>query len=191
MPTLDDLRLAAAAFIICLVLLFVLTAGIAHCDEGTLKSSQALLSLYIKSKNRFLPSDIREVIAHQIVVQSNAVGIPYEIIAAIACVDSHFDPAAVGPCGEIGVMQIYTMQCRGLKFDKSLLFFIDYNIMCGICIFMDKLVQCDGNLIKAIERYNGSGPSAEAYRDKVCLTILDIFRFRIAQNYKPIEAPEA
>ena len=191
MPTLSDLRIIAGSFIIFLVLFTLLTAGLAHCDEASLKSSQALLSLYIKSKNRFLPSDIREAIAYQLVIQSDAVGIPYEIIAAIACVESHYDPAAIGPCGEIGLMQIYTMKCRGMNFDKEGLFFIDYNIMCGICIFVEKLVQSDGNLLKAIEKYNGSGPGAEAFRERVCLTIVDILRFRIAQNQKTTVVPGA
>lgn len=187
-PELNDLRIIAGSFIIFLVLFTLLTAGLAHCDEASLKSSQVLLSLYIKSKNRFLPDDIRDFIAEQIVIQSDIAGISYEVIAAIACVESHYDPAAVGPCGEIGLMQIYTLECAGYKINKDNLFFIEYNVMCGICILREKLKECNGNLIKAIERYNGSGPGAEEFREKVCLTIVDIFRFRIAQNSKPVEA---
>jgi len=172
--TLDDLRVIAGMFIIFLVLFTVLTAGLAHCDEATLKGQQALLSLYIKSKNRSLPTDIRTLISHEIVLQSDLAGVPYEIIAAIICVDSWFDPAAIGPCGEIGLMQIYTMECAGVKFDRDRLFYIDYNITAGICIFLEKLKQCNGNLVKAIERYNGSGPGAELYCNKVCRVILDI-----------------
>lgn len=180
--TLDDLRVIAAMFILFLVLFTALTAGLAHCMEATLDGQQALLTLYIKSKNRALPQDITAEIARQIVVQSSIAGVPYEIIAAIICVDSWFDPAAIGPCGEIGLMQIYTMECAGVKFDRDRLFYIDYNITAGICIFLEKLKQCNGNLVKAIERYNGSGPGAELYCNKVCRVILDIFRFRIAMN---------
>jgi len=179
MMTLDDLRRLTIMAIAALALLLTIAVGLAHCDEATLKSQQALLSLYIKSKNKSLPTDIRTLISQEIVLQSDLAGVPYEIIAAIICVDSWFDPAAIGPCGEIGLMQIYTMECAGVKFDKDRLFYIDYNITAGICIFLDKLKRCNGNLVKAIERYNGSGPGAELYCNKVCRVILDIFRFRI------------
>jgi hypothetical protein len=36
----------------------------------------------------------------------------------------------------------------------------------GVAVFKDKLERAKGDIVEAVRRYNGSGPMAEAYRDK-------------------------
>jgi hypothetical protein len=167
------------------VLLLLTLCGTAHCLGPSQQTSQVVLSLYIKQCNPWLSVQTRTLIASEIITQCNAVNIPYEIIAAIVKIESYYDPNAVGPMGEIGLMQVYTMCCSGVDFNKPSLYDISYNITAGICIFCDKLRIAKGDMFKAIELYNGRGPKARKFRDRVIATILDIFRFRVA-NYENI-----
>lgn len=182
MKALDDLRIAAAATVVVFVLLIAMSAGLAHCTDVSTNTKVELISMYVKHKNPKLPQDMCDYIAFEIVHQAYLAGIPYEIVAAIMCVESNYNPGAIGPMGEIGLMQIYTMECNGVALEKTLLYVIEYNIAAGICILLDKLEMADGDIIDAIRRYNGSGPGAEKFKNKVCRVILDIFRFRVANR---------
>lgn len=183
---LDDLRISICVIVIMFVLLITMSAGLAHCSDASSQTNCELVSMYIKHKNPKLPREIREHIACEVVYQAAGAGLPYETITAIMCIESCYNPSAIGPMGEIGLMQIYTMECGGgiekIMLEKGLLFNIEYNIAAGICILLDKLRAADGDIIQAIGRYNGSGAAADRFRVKVCRVILDIFRFRVANR---------
>lgn len=186
---LDDLRIATCVVVMIFILLVAMASGMAHCMDASPQTNCEVVSLYIKYKNPRLPKKVREYIAYEIIHQSINAGISYETITAIMCIESCYDPSAVGPMGELGLMQIYTMECIGggiekIKIEKALLFDIEYNIAAGICILLDKLKAANGDVILAIRKYNGSGPAANQFRDKVCKVILDMLRFRVANKDK-------
>lgn len=179
-----ELRNLVIGFLVGLTLVAMLSTGLAHCQEISQQTTQEIICMYIKHKNPGLNTATGWLIATEIASQTRVAGIPYEIITAIMCVESCYDPCAVGPKGEIGLMQIYTMTCDGVKISAPMLHVVWYNIAAGICLFTEKLVQADGDMMEAIKRYNGSGPKADKFRTKVCSVVLDIFRFRVAELYK-------
>lgn len=176
----DSIEKIFYMFIASLVVYILVCAVLAHCFEPSKQTDQETLSLYIKKCNPHLDRPTRRLIAEEIVCQSHNAGVPWEVIAAIAKVESYYDPLAIGPLGEIGIMQVYTMECSGLKLDPTLLPDIGYNITAGICIFLEKLRVVDGDFQKAIMLYNGTGPKAVEFRERVYAVIFDIFRFRVA-----------
>lgn len=182
---LDDLRMLVALMIIMFVMFIAMSAGLAHCQGTTLTNDRQLVVMYIKHKNPTLQKETREHIANEIVTQAKVSGIPYQIITAIMCVESCYVSTAVGSEGAIGLMQIYTMVCNGEKLNKELLYSVKYNIAAGICLLLEKLSTANGDIVEAIKRYNGSGPKAEKYRDKVCSLVVDIYNLGVAN--KPTE----
>jgi hypothetical protein len=172
------------------ITIFLVTfACIGHCDDNSISYQVSSVSLFIKKKNPALPKALRDEIATIIVAESLATNIPYEVVSALACVESHYDPSAVGPCGEIGLMQIYDQTCLGTPIDKSKLHELRYNIVVGICKLIEKLMEVNGDLDKAIMRYNGSGPDTLKFLRKVLDTLTEISIFEIA-SAKSIEEYE-
>jgi hypothetical protein len=169
------------AFVLTL-LTVLLSTTLGHCLGPSPQTNHEIVMLYIKQHNYTLDYQTRHRIASSIISNSEIGGIPYEIITAIMRVESGYNPGAVGPLGEIGLMQIYTMRCGDIEFDPALLPGIDYNITAGVCILLDKLDAASGDLFTAIKLYNGRGPAAEIFRRKVVRVVIDIFRFRVAQH---------
>jgi hypothetical protein len=180
MKKLSDIRTATYVFLTIIVTMFIITSGIAHCTSP--ETDQQIVSLYIKHHNTQISPESRIRISRHIVYTAETTGIPYEIITAIMRAESCYDPNAVGPMGEIGLMQVYDTKCAGFVFKPGRLFEIEYNITAGVCILLEKLVLSKGNILEAVRRYNGSGPGARAFQAKVCGYILDIMRFRVASN---------
>lgn len=160
----------------------MLMATCAGAMDGSSDTHRELLTLYIKQSNPTLAATVRHLIAEEVVLQSYNRGIPWEITAAIMKIESCYNPKAVGPMGEIGLMQIYTMHCAGASFDPLYLEDIKYNINAGLCIFCDKLRIVGGDVCLAIERYNGTGPGAIQFRTKVIQVIMELFRTRVTHN---------
>lgn len=169
-------------YVTAIVMFIAFSAVMSYCDNNSTNYQCATISLFIKKKNPKIPKHTREEIAHHIVARSQDANVCAVIIAAIACVESRYDQSAVGPCGEIGIMQIYDNQCMGLDIQKILLSRIDYNIMIGVCKLVEKLIEVDGDMHQAIARYNGAGPGALVYRDKVISVIVELIRFEIANR---------
>jgi hypothetical protein len=74
-------------------------------------------------------------------------------------------------------MQIYTLECDGETFDKNRLFDIDYNIRCGILLFIKKVKLSEGDIIEGILRYNGAGDGAKRYLLGVTLKLIYMVDF--------------
>lgn len=183
-PTKEDWIRSLLVLAVMFMLLMALCAVTAHCMDPSQQTIQETLSIYIKHCNPRLDPSTRRHIAAEIICQCHNAEVPWEVIAAIMKVESYYDPTAIGPMGEIGLMQIYTTKCAGVEFNKALLFDIGYNITAGICIFLSKLVMAEGDYRGAIMLYNGQGPSAEKFRKRVYGVIFDIFRFRVAISKK-------
>lgn len=150
----------------------------------------AIITEYIQDKNPAQDELTSEVIATEIVIQCEFTDTPWEIITAIMCVESRYNPYAVGPMKERGLMQIYTLECGGEKIDYARLFEIAYNIMCGICLYKEKVYIASGNIEKAIELYNGSGPKARMFAKRVKSVLVEIAQYERAykkSNYKLVD----
>ena len=143
---------------------------------------QAIISKYIKVIRPTMPKILRNGMAYEIAKQSKQNGLPWQLITAIIKVESYFDPMAVSIVGAKGLMQVYSLVCRGIIIDESKLFNIQYNIFCGICIFQEKLEVARGNYERAIVLYCGKGPEARQYGKKVLKTISEIIAFDVAYN---------
>jgi soluble lytic murein transglycosylase-like protein len=76
-------------------------------------------------------------------------GVDPEIILAIMANESSFDPTAVGPKGEVGLMGIYP------KYWPMPSFNIDRNIKQGCGILIYYVVKNKGNILNALDQYNG------------------------------------
>lgn len=103
-----------------------------------------------------------------------------KIIAAIVSVESSGNPAAIGALGEKGLMQLTYGAMRDVQeywrkqnpvtqfvqHDPNLLDPYE-NLEYGVAYFTLLKVRNGGNQYEAIKRYNGIGPMAEQYREKV------------------------
>jgi hypothetical protein len=185
-PTLKNMTIITILYITIFLVTF---ACIGHCEPKPISYKVSATSLFINKKNPSIPKKLRDKIALNIVICSNLSNLPYQVISALACVESHYDPSALGPCDEIGLMQIYDSECNGVKIDKKKLYDINYNIRVGVCKLIEKLSEVDGDLDKAIMRYNGSGPDTLKFLRKVLDTLTEISIFEIA-SAKSIEEYE-
>lgn len=171
------------------IILFILifsTNSLAYIPDIHEKLSDiVMLTNYIESINMYLDSKTSSKIARTIISLSNKHGVPWEVISAIVENESTFYPNKIGPCKEIGLGQIYSLECNGEKFNKERLFDIKYNIECTIKIFKEKVKFAKGDILGGIMLYNGKGEQAERYLLKVCFTLICMLDYRIRYfNYK-------
>jgi soluble lytic murein transglycosylase-like protein len=95
-------------------------------------------------------------------------GVPPEITVAKIEHESFFNPDAIGPVGEIGLMQIYPAAWP--QFDQARGLDIEYNTDFGCRVFAGCLKAAKGNVRDALVLYNGRGPLPEGmlpYPDRV------------------------
>lgn len=95
-------------------------------------------------------------------------GVPADITIAKMEHESFFNPAAIGPLGEYGLMQIYSPAWPQFNIARG--FDIEYNLDFGIQIFAGCLKQANGDIREALRLYNGRGALPEGvlpYADRV------------------------
>ena len=151
----------------------MLCAAVGHCQ------THAIIKNYINIHNPGLPTQVQYQIAHEIELQCEYANVPWDVVTAIVKVESCFNPWVVGPFGEMGLMQIYSTKCFGVVIDRSRLTEIPYNITSGICVLLEKIVICKGDLDMAIRRYNGYGPKTEKYYQKVQKALRELREYRV------------
>jgi soluble lytic murein transglycosylase-like protein len=121
--------------------------------------------------------DLRE----KIIAEANDQGVPPEIALAVATQESnlcHWAPngnVLRGAAGEYGVMQLMPATASSLGVDPT---DVDQNIHGGVK-FLRQLYDKYGDWGLAVQHYNGSGPAAQTYAQKV-LAIAD--RYGLALN---------
>jgi len=99
---------------------------------------------------------------------ANKHGVSPEITIAKIEHESFFTPEAIGPCGELGLMQIYPPAWP--QFDTSRGMDIEYNIDFGCRVFASCMKIANGNIREALRLYNGRGNLPEGmipYADRV------------------------
>lgn len=107
------------------------------------------------------------LLAEQTAQASAKTGLPANVIAAEISVESHCDPLAISHDGGVGLLQIMP-KIWASKFDnfreKNLLKAED-SMDVGTTILADNIKQF--GMRQGIRRYNGSGPDADVYAEKV------------------------
>ncbi|HHP51206.1 MAG TPA: lytic transglycosylase domain-containing protein [Moorella mulderi] len=83
-------------------------------------------------------------------------GLPYNLLAAMAEVESGFDPKAVSPAGAMGLMQLMPETAWSLGVKDP--FEPEENLEAGVCYFKDLWLRF-GSLDLALAAYN-AGPGA-------------------------------
>lgn len=93
-------------------------------------------------------------------------GIPAEIVAAKVAVESNCNPLAVSPKGAVGLTQIMPSIWRG-KYDFATvnLFNPEDSLRVGTEILAGLIAKHGAR--GGLRRYNGAGPDAEVYADRV------------------------
>lgn len=101
------------------------------------------------------PSD---VIDREIHMAADAHGIDRRIFRALVRVESGGNPKAISPVGARGLAQIMPFNARrcGLRSSDQLWDVVN-NVRCGAKILSEEISNYDGNIVKALQAYNG-GP---------------------------------
>lgn len=79
-----------------------------------------------------------------------------ELVLAVIQVESNFDRFALSSAGARGLMQVMPFWLREIGHPDANLFHLDTNLRMGCTILRHYLDKEDGNLTRALARYNGS-----------------------------------
>lgn len=83
--------------------------------------------------------------------------VPPELVLAVIDVESNFDRYAISATSALGLMQVMPFWVTEVgRKDKNLLFNIDFNVLLGCRILKYYLDMERGDLVKALQRYNGA-----------------------------------
>jgi hypothetical protein len=138
-----------------------------HTKESTPFTSESQASVVIETEpvmsatapfyfNVPLSEDLQDYIRSL----SEEYEVPMELILAIIEVESSFNPNAVSGTDDYGYMQINSVNFDSLSEELGITNFFDpqQNILCGIYIISQHLKATDGDITKALMRYN-NGPT--------------------------------
>lgn len=79
-----------------------------------------------------------------------------ELVLAVIEVESNFDPHAISSAGARGLMQIMPFWIKKIGKPNDSLFHVQTNLRYGCTILKYYIDKEDGNLTRALARYNGS-----------------------------------
>jgi len=88
--------------------------------------------------------------------EASRVGLPPELILAVIEVESNFDRYAISVAGAIGLMQVMPFWLQEIGRPDDNLLHIDTNLRYGCTILRFYYDKEDGDLRRALGRYNGS-----------------------------------
>ena len=99
---------------------------------------------------------LRLEMARRVYYAAQKVDLPPELVLAVIHTESTFDPKAISSAGALGLMQImpFWKLIIGEKTDD--LMNLHTNIRYGVTILQHYLEKENGNLTRALARYNGS-----------------------------------
>ena len=115
------------------------------------------------------PDPIIETDIDALIVQvAGEFGLPWELVRAVCYVESTFNPRAVSPTGDYGLMQVYYGVWNSLGIDlehDTIQFDPEYNLRVGCGILKEKIKQNGGDLTTALMCYNrGDSVAAEQWK---------------------------
>ena len=88
--------------------------------------------------------------------EAGRAGLPPELVLAVIEVESNFDPYAISSAGARGLMQVMPFWLREIGRSGDSLFRVSTNLRYGCTILKYYLEKEQGNLFRALARYNGS-----------------------------------
>jgi soluble lytic murein transglycosylase-like protein len=88
--------------------------------------------------------------------EATRVGLPPELVLAVIDVESNFDRFAISHAGARGLMQVMPFWLEEIGRPDANLFFIDTNLRFGCTILKYYMDMEEGDLLRALGRYNGS-----------------------------------
>jgi len=121
--------------------------------------------------------DERLQILRQIHYEAQRVDLPPELVLAVIDVESNFDRFAISHAGARGLMQVMPFWLDEIGRPDDNMFHININLRMGCTILRYYLDRENGDLVKALARYNGSR-GQRWYADRV----LDRLRLRWFQS---------
>lgn len=111
-----------------------------------------------------LPADVRAFI----LAEAERRGVPEALAWAVIEQESGFDPAAISPTGDYGLMQINRRNHAWLRKELGVEDFLDpeQNAAAGLYLLGQHLKACDGDIHRALMRYNLGPTGAKRLWDK-------------------------
>lgn len=88
--------------------------------------------------------------------EATRTGLDPELVLAVIQVESNFDRFAISEAGALGLMQIMPFWLQEIGHPEDNLFHIRTNLRLGCTILRYYLDAEQGNLVRALARYNGS-----------------------------------
>ncbi|MDH3646194.1 MAG: lytic transglycosylase domain-containing protein [Gammaproteobacteria bacterium] len=111
-------------------------------------------------------SEERLHILRQVHHEAARVDLPPELVLAVIDVESNFDRFAISWAGALGLMQVMPFWLNEIGRPNDNLFHINTNLRMGCTILRYYLDREQGDMIRALARYNGS-LGRRIYSDKV------------------------
>lgn len=121
--------------------------------------------------------DEKLTILKRVHLEAKRAELPAELVLAVIDIESNFDRYAVSRVGAQGLMQIMPFWLKEIGRPDDNLFQIETNLRMGCTILRHYLDRENGDLVRALARYNGS-LGRRTYPDKV-LTRLSRKWYRI------------
>jgi len=111
-------------------------------------------------------SEERLHILRQVHYEAGRVDLPPELVLAVIDVESNFDRFAISWAGALGLMQVMPFWLDEIGRHDDNLFHINTNLRMGCTILRYYFDREQGNMVRALARYNGS-LGRRIYSDKV------------------------
>ncbi len=103
-----------------------------------------------------------------ILAEAEQRGVPEALVWAVMEQESGFDPAAISPTGDYGLMQINRRNHGWLQEELGVEDFLEprQNAAAGLYLLGQHLEECDGDIHRALMRYNLGPTGAKRLWDK-------------------------
>jgi soluble lytic murein transglycosylase-like protein len=141
----------------------------AECFEDKFDSAVWYKMMEPRLRKRVADREERMAILKHVFCESTRPGeprIPPGLVMAIMEIESNFDRWAVSHAGAVGLMQVMPFWPENLGMRRTQLVKVPENIRMGCAIFRFYLKRENGNIARALARYNGS-VGKRWYSDKV------------------------
>ena len=125
-----------------------------------------LLDMSTRSKHFIPDTEKRLRLLKHIHLEATRANVHPELVLAIIEVESYFDHFAISRAGAQGLMQVMPFWLKEIGRPDDNLFDIRTNLRMGCTILRYYLDKSKGDLVEALQRYNGSLRS-NRYSDKV------------------------
>lgn len=139
-------------------LVALLKATIAQADSFEDRfDAEVWLMAKSSQLEKYIPdSQTRLELLRKIHRAATRAGLSPEVVLAVIQIESRFDPYAVSSAGAQGLMQVMPFWKREIGREEDNLTQTDTNLRYGCTILKYYLDMEDGNLTRALARYNGS-----------------------------------